>query len=116
MISEDLDREGGPGEVLSPCLKGVEDGEEFSVIDVIVPFSRGEGLREVGAWVPLAVWIGLEEYGSRGELGGIGGYGKGGIGVRKLEHGLGEEKSFQLVKRLLAGGGPVPRVIFPGEV
>ena len=98
MISEDLDREGGPGEVLSPCLKGVEDGEEFSVIDVIVPFSRGEGLREVGAWVPLTIWIGLEEYGSRGKLGGIGGYGKGGIGVRELEHGLGEEKSFQLFK------------------
>ena len=116
MISEDLDREGGPGEVLSPCLKGVEDGEKFSVIDVVVPFSGGERLREVGAWVPLAVWIGLEEYGSRSKLGGIGGYGKGGIGVRELEHGLGEEKSFQLVERFLAGRGPVPRVIFPGEV
>ena len=115
MISEDLDREGGPGEVLLPCFKGVEDGEEFSVIDVIVSFGRGERLREVGAWVPLTIWIGLE-YGSRGELGGISGYGKGGIGVWKLEHGLGEEKSFQLVERLLAGGGPVPRVIFLGEV
>ena len=116
MISEDLDREGGSGEVLSPCLKGMEDGEEFSVIDVVVPFGGGEGLREVGAWVPLAVWIGLEEYGSRGKLGGIGGYGKGGIGVQELEHRLGEEKLFQLVERFLAGRGPVPRVIFPGEI
>ena len=116
MISEDLDREGRPGEVLSPCLKGVEDGEEFSVIDVVVLFGGGERLREVGAWVPLTIWISLEEYGSRGELRGIGGYGKGGIGVRELEHRLGEEKSFQLIKQLLAGRGPVPRVIFPGEV
>ena len=98
MIGEDLDGEGGPGEVLSPCLKDMEDGEEFPVIDVVVSFGGGERLREVGAWVPLAVWIGLEKYGSRGELGGIGGYGKGGIGVRELKHGLGEEKLFQLVE------------------
>ena len=88
----------------------------LSYIDVVVSFGGGERLREVGAWVPLTIWIGLEEYGSRGKLGCIGGYGKGGIGVQKLEHGLGEEKLFQLVERLLAGGGPVPRVIFPGEV
>ena len=85
-------------------------------LGVVVPFSGGERLREVGAWVPLAIWISLEEYGSRSELGGIGGYGKGGIGVRELEHGLGEENSFQLIKQFLAGRGPVPRVIFPGEV
>ena len=71
MVGEDLDREGRSREVLSPCFKGVEDGEEFSVIDVVVTFGRGERLGEVGAWMPSAIGVGLEKYSSRGELGGI---------------------------------------------
>ena len=42
MVCKNLDGERGSEEVLSPCLKGVEDGEEFSVIDIIVAFSGGE--------------------------------------------------------------------------
>ena len=71
MVGEDLDKEGRSREVLSPCFKGVEDGEEFSVIDVVVTFSGGERLGEVGARVPFAIGVSLEKYGSGGELGGI---------------------------------------------
>ena len=42
MVGEDLDGEGRSREVLSPCFKGVEDGKEFSVIDVVVTFGGGE--------------------------------------------------------------------------
>ena len=42
VVCKNLDGERGSGEVLLPCLKGVEDGKEFSVIDIIVAFSRGE--------------------------------------------------------------------------
>ena len=55
MVSEDLYRERGSVEVVSPRLQGTDDGKEFSVIDVIVTFCRGERLEEVGVGVPLAV-------------------------------------------------------------
>lgn len=29
-------------EIMPPCFKGVDDCKEFSIIDLIVPFSRGE--------------------------------------------------------------------------
>ena len=48
--------------------------------------------------MPFAVGICLKEHGSRGKLGGISSYGKGGVGVGELKYGLGEEKPFQLVE------------------
>ena len=42
MVSEDLYRERGPMEVVSPRLQRTNDGKEFPVIDVIVSFCRGE--------------------------------------------------------------------------
>ena len=38
MAGENLDREGGSMKVVSPGFQGVDDGEEFLVIDVIVSF------------------------------------------------------------------------------
>ena len=42
MVSEDLYRERGSMEVVLPGFQGMDDGEEFSVIDVIVSFCQGE--------------------------------------------------------------------------
>ena len=42
----------------------MDDGEEFSVINVVVSLSRGERLREVGTWVPFAIGVGLEKNGA----------------------------------------------------
>ena len=42
MIGEDLDREGGSMEVVSPGFQGMDDGKEFPVIDVVVLFHRDE--------------------------------------------------------------------------
>ena len=58
MISKDLDGEGGTMEVMSPGLEGADDSQEFSVINVIVLFCRGKGLREVGTGVPFAIRVG----------------------------------------------------------
>ena len=44
VVGEDLYGKGGAMEVVAPGLQGANDGEEFSVIDIIVPFGRGEGL------------------------------------------------------------------------
>ena len=49
----------------------MDDGEEFSVINVVVPLCRGEGLREVGTRVPFAIGVGLEKNGARSILRGI---------------------------------------------
>ena len=45
MVGEDLYGEGGAMEIVAPGFQGTNDGEEFAIIDIIVPFSRGEGLQ-----------------------------------------------------------------------
>ena len=42
VVGEDLDRERRSVEVVSPRFQGTDDSEEFSVIDVVVSFCRGE--------------------------------------------------------------------------
>ena len=71
VVGEDLDRERGSMEVVSPRLQGADDGEEFSVVNVIVSLSWGERLREVGTWVPFAVGVGLEKDGAGSILRGV---------------------------------------------
>ena len=44
MVGEDLHRERGAMEVVMPGFQGVNDGEEFAVIDVVVAFGGGERL------------------------------------------------------------------------
>ena len=76
VVSEDLDREGGAMEIVAPCFQGANDGKEFAVVDVVIPFRRGERLREVGARVPVAIGVSLKEDSSRSEFGGISGNGE----------------------------------------
>ena len=77
VVGEDLYREGGTMEVVTPRLQGVNDGEKFAIIDIVISFSGGEGLRQVGTWVPVAVGVGLEEDGARCMFGGVRGTAKG---------------------------------------
>ena len=42
MVSENLYREGGSVEIISPGFQDMDDGKEFSVIDVIVAFCWDE--------------------------------------------------------------------------
>ena len=55
VIGEDLDGEGGTMEVMSPGFEDMDDSQEFSVINIIVSFRWGEGLREVGTGMPFAI-------------------------------------------------------------
>ena len=45
VVGKDLYREGGPMEIMAPRFQGANDGEEFSVIDIVVPFGGRKGLR-----------------------------------------------------------------------
>ena len=44
VVGEDLYWEGGAVEIVAPRLQGVNDCEEFSIVDVVVAFGGGEGL------------------------------------------------------------------------
>ena len=59
------------GKVVSPFLEHLDDSQEFSVIDVVVLFSGGEGGGMVGAGVKVSVGVLLHEYPSSGCEGGI---------------------------------------------
>ena len=55
MVGKDLDGERGTVEVMSSGFEGTDDSQEFLVINVIVPFCWGKGLRKVGTGVPFAI-------------------------------------------------------------
>ena len=60
MIGKDLDGEGGTMKVMSPGFQGADDGQEFSIVDVIIPFCWRERLREIGTRMPVAIRVGLK--------------------------------------------------------
>ena len=64
MVGEDLHRERRAMEVVPPRLQGANDSEKLAVIDIVIPFGGGEGLRQVGTWVPVTIGVGLEEDGA----------------------------------------------------
>ena len=116
MVGEDLHWKGGAMEVVAPGFQGANDGEEFTIIDIVVAFGGGEGLREVGAGVPVTVGVSLEEDGARRVFRRICGDSEGGGEVGKVEDGFREEETLEGVEGGLAGRRPVPREVFLGEV
>ena len=102
VVGEDLHREGRAVEVVAPRLQGANNGEEFSIINIVVPFGGGERLRQVGAWMPVAVGVGLEKNGAGRVLGCVGGDGEGGGEIGEVEDGFCEEEAFERVKGGLA--------------
>ena len=55
MIRNDLDRDFGAFQVVSPLVEGIENGKEFFVVRVIVEFGTNKGPRVKSGWVHLAV-------------------------------------------------------------
>ena len=73
-------------------------------------------LGEVGTGVPVTVDVSLEEDSSRGMLGCVGGNGKGGREVRKLEDGLGGECLLKGSEGRVTRFIPFPGMRFLGEI
>ena len=65
MIGEDRDGVRSSLQVLFPLNKGEDNGEELSVIYVIIAFGRGKGLGEVGAGVEVSCLIRLHQDSTR---------------------------------------------------
>ena len=85
VVSKDLDREGGSMEVVSPGFQSMDNGKEFTVIDVIVSFSQDKQLREIQTGVSVTIGVGLKKDGIRGVLRSICGNGKGLSEVGEVE-------------------------------
>ena len=64
----------------------------------------------------VAVQVSLEEDSTRSIFQGISGDGEGFQEVRKVEDRTREKELFQLVEGLLAVGGPIPMIVFLGQV
>ena len=116
VVGEDLYREGRAVEVVAPGFQGANNSKEFSIINIVVPFRGGERLRQVGAWMPVAVGVGLEKNGTRCVLGCVGGDGEGGGEIGEVKDGFCEEEAFERVKGGLARRGPIPGKVLLGEI
>ena len=44
VVGEDLYGKGGAMEIVAPGLQGANNGEELSVINIVITFGGGEGL------------------------------------------------------------------------
>ena len=101
---------------MAPGFQGANDGEKLAIIDIVISFGGGEGLRQVGAWVPVAIRVGLEEDGTRRVFGSVRGDGEGSREVGEVQDGFREEEAFEGIKGGLTRRGPIPREVFLGEV
>ena len=61
MISDDRDRMRGSLKIVLPFGEGEDDGKEFSIINVMVVLSKGEGFREVGTGMRVTIDIFLHK-------------------------------------------------------
>ena len=71
MVVEDDSRERGTLDVVAPGAESADDAKKLSIVDLIVSFGRGKGLRDEGTRVPYVVNVVLVENGTRCEEGGV---------------------------------------------
>ena len=71
MVVEDDSRERGSLDVVAPGAEGANDAKKLSIVDLIVSFSGGKGLRNEGTRMPYVINVVLVENGTCGEEGGI---------------------------------------------
>lgn len=116
VVDTNLNWERGTLEVVTPGAESMDNHKEFSIVDIIDSFGKGEQLGEVGAGVPVSIGVSLQEDTSGGVLGGIGGDGKGMGEVWEAENWLGEEKFLETFKGSLTSRGPGPGAALLGKI
>ena len=75
---------GGSLEVVAPMVKGVDNGKQLLIVDIVVAFGRGEGLGEISARMKIPITIPLHKYSSTSKKRRIGHDDKGLLGVREV--------------------------------
>ena len=110
MIGKDLNRKGRALGVMVPGAETMDDGKEFSIIDVMISFCEGEQLGEVRTGVPVSIGVGFQEDTSEGMLDSVSGNGEGTREVREVKDGLGEEELLETFEGGLTSGDPGPGI------
>ena len=112
VISQDSERVGGTFKIVAPFLKGMDDSEKLTVVNVVVAFCVVERTRHEGDRVPITISILLTEDGTSREFGSVSFELKWTIVIGNNEDGGGGKQVFKLVKSVLVSRGPKPRDIF----
>ena len=102
-------------EILFPFRESEDDGEEFSIINIIIIFGRGESLGEVDTGMEVTICVFLHEDCSCGEKGGVRHDMESTRDIRDSEDWRSSKDSFKGIKRALVERGPNPRDVFTGE-
>ena len=72
MVRKDNHQVGASYEEVSPIFKASDDGQEFSVINIVVSFGGVECLGVVSYWpLPFRSFVFLVQYCSSGKCGGV---------------------------------------------
>ena len=71
MVSDYCYQVFGSSKIVLPLLQGLDNGEEFPIINVIVSLGRREGGGVISAGMEISIGVLLHEYPSRGSKGGI---------------------------------------------
>ena len=82
MIGEDRDGVRSSLQVLFPLYKGEDNGEELSIIYVVVVLGQGEGFRKIGTRVEVACFVQLHQDSAGSQKGGVSHEGEGVSNVR----------------------------------
>src|SRR5882762_2074045 len=109
MIRENFKSVGTSFEIVSPFLQSFDDGQEFTIIDVIVAFSLNKRLRHEGDWMPKSIGTGLRQNSATSVLGRVAFKTKGGQGIWLDEDGSFEEAGFESIEGELFINRPFPR-------
>ena len=116
MVCDHCDQVFSSSEVMSPFLQGLDDSEEFSIIDVIFSFCRRESGRMIGTRMENSVRIFLHKYSSRGCEGGVC-HDKERFGhVRHFDHWGGEECLFEFYECIVLFLPPLEGYSFLSQV
>lgn len=94
VVHENLDHMRGSKKIMLPSIKGSHDSEQFMIINVVISFGWAECLGKIGARVPFAIGVFLQEDSSGCVFGGICGDSEWRGEVWEMEDQLGSECKF----------------------
>ena len=111
MVGEKSDGVFSPLEAMSSVIKNMDDGEQLTIIDVIVPFCRSKSLRKVCARVKVTILILLHEDPFTRKEGCISHDYEGSLNIRKTKYGGSLEFSQKDIEGSLMFRVPGPRLV-----
>ena len=112
MVVEDNSQKGGSLDVVAPGAEGVNDAKKLSIVDLIVSFGGGEGLRNEGTRVSYVINVILVENSTCCEEGGVG------LNLERLcaiwnkKDGVLRKTELEIGEGIVAFGGPEPGCCF----